>query len=222
MPLRKMIKLLKSKGAKDGKAKGKKSLSAEAKDDKNDTDILKMAREINLSSREMSSKFESSNGHNHSPKEKLGQEHLKGKKRKTSGTASVPVPKHSRSLSAHTAFNISKSVAKVPSRDSGDDWHEVKEASFQSTEMDMVKIHDSKDQLPTQKIFNKNNGSDSLVSCIRKKRSISSKGDGKGYDWGHSDVSDEDDDENLEVCFSCWLILLSRIPRLMFSWLSLI
>ncbi|KAG4182792.1 hypothetical protein ERO13_A09G067800v2 [Gossypium hirsutum] len=135
MPLRKMIKLLKSKGAKDGKAKRKKSLSAEAKDAKNDTDILKMAREINLSSREMSSRFESSNGHNHSPtkKEKLGQEHQKGKKRKTSGAASVPVPKH-----------------------------------------------------------------DYLVSCFRKKRSVSSKGEGKGCDWGHSDVSDGDDDENLE------------------------
>nr|KJB34763.1 hypothetical protein B456_006G082000 [Gossypium raimondii] len=200
MPLRKMIKLLKSKGAEDGKAKRKKSLLAEAKDAKNDTDILKLAREINLSSREMSSKFESSNGHNHSPtkKEKLGQEHQKGKKRKTSGAASVQVPKHSRSLSAYTAFKISKSVTKVPSRDSGDDWHEAKDASFQSTEMDMDKIHDSKDQLRTQKTFNKNNGSDYLVSCIRKKRSISSKGEGKGYDWGHSDVSDEDDDENLE------------------------
>ncbi|MBA0829740.1 hypothetical protein Goarm_014323, partial [Gossypium armourianum] len=200
MPLRKMIKLLKSKGAEDGKAKRKKSLLAEVKDAKNDTDILKMAREINLSSREMSSKFESSNGHIHSPtkKEKLGQEHQKGKKRKTSGAASVPVPKHSRSLSAHTAFKISKSVTKVPSRDSGDDWHEAKDASFQSTEMDIDKIHDSKDQLRTQKTFNKNNGSDFLVSCIRKKRSISSKGEGKGYDWGHSDVSDEDDDENLE------------------------
>ncbi|KAG4129249.1 hypothetical protein ERO13_D09G067600v2 [Gossypium hirsutum] len=200
MPLRKMIKLLKSKGAEDGKAKRKKSLLAEAKDAKNDTDILKMAGEINLSSREMSSKFESSNGHNHSPtkKEKLGQEHQKGKKRKTSGAASVQVPKHSRSFSAYTAFKISKSVTKVPSRDSGDDWHEAKDASFQSTEMDMDKIHDSKDQLRTQKTFNKNNGSDYLVSCIRKKRSISSKGEGKGYDWGHSDVSDEDDDENLE------------------------
>ncbi|KHG12268.1 Sister chromatid cohesion PDS5 B [Gossypium arboreum] len=200
MPLRKMIKLLKSKGAKDGKAKRKKSLSAEAKDAKNDTDILKMAREINLSSREMSSRFESSNGHNHSPtkKEKLGQEHQKGKKRKTSGAASVPVPKHGRSLSAHTAFKISKSVTKVPSRDSGDDWHEVKDASFQSTEMDTDRIQDSKDQLPTQKVFNKNNGSDYLVSCFRKKRSVSSKGEGKGCDWGHSDVSDGDDDENLE------------------------
>ena len=65
MPLRKMIKRLKSKGAKDGRSKKNKSLSAEAKDAENDVDILKMVREINLDSLGMSSKFESSNGHKH-------------------------------------------------------------------------------------------------------------------------------------------------------------
>ncbi|XVF26230.1 hypothetical protein REPUB_Repub13aG0281300 [Reevesia pubescens] len=187
VPLKKMIKRLKSKGAKDGRGKKNMSLSAEAKDAEN-VDILKMVREINLDSLGMSSKFESSNGHNYFPtkKAKMEQEHQKGQKRKVSGEASVPVPKRKRSLSAHSAFKISKSVSKVPSRDSGDDWHEVKDSSFQSTEMD--------------KKLNETNESDYLVSCIRKQRSISSKGKGKGSDWGHSDDANEDeaDDENLE------------------------
>ncbi|XWS12972.1 hypothetical protein CRYUN_Cryun37aG0135600 [Craigia yunnanensis] len=202
VPLRKMIKRLKSKGAKDGRAKKNKSLSAEAKDAENDVDILKMVREINLDGLGMSSKFESSNGHKHFPskKAKLQQEHHKGKKRKVSGAASVPVPKRRRSSSAHSAFKFSRSASKVPSRDSGDDWHEVKDSSFQSTEMDIDKLHGSKDKMPTHQKWNENNESDYLVSCIRKKRSISSKGKGKGSDWGHSDEANEDeaDDENLE------------------------
>ncbi|XVF28073.1 hypothetical protein REPUB_Repub14bG0164100 [Reevesia pubescens] len=196
VPLRKMIKQLKSKGAKDGRAKKNKSLLAEAKDA---VDILKMVREINLDNLGMSSKFESSNGHKHFPtkKAKLEQEHQKGKKRKI-GAASVPVPKRRRSLSAHSAFKISRSVSKAPSRDSGDDWHEVKDSSFQSTEMDIDKLHDSKDKTPTRQNLNEKNEPDYLVSCIRKKRSISSKGKGKSFDWGHSDVANEDeaDDEN--------------------------
>ena len=218
-----MIKRLKSKGAKDGRAKKNKYLSAEANDAENDVDILKMVREINLGSLGMSSKFESSNGHKHFPtkKAKLEQEHHKGKKRKVSGAASVPVPKRRRSLSTQSAFKISRSVSKVPSRDSGDDWHEVKDSSFQSMEMDIGKLHDSKDKMPTHQKWNENNESDYLVSCIRKKRSISSKGTGKGSDWGHNDEANEDevDDENLEVFFSTWLYLLSRMHTFMFSWL---
>ncbi|XP_022716254.1 sister chromatid cohesion protein PDS5 homolog A-like isoform X2 [Durio zibethinus] len=202
MPLRKMIKRLKSKGAKGGRAKKNRSLSAEAKDTENEVDILKMVREINLDSLGMSSKFESSNGHKHFPtkKVKLEEEHQEGKKRKVSGAASVPVPKRRRTSSAHGAFKISRSASKVPSRDSGDDRHEVKDFALQSAEMDIDKLHDSKDKMPMRHKLNENNESDYLVSCIRKKRSISSKGKGKGLDWGHSDegVEDEADDENLE------------------------
>ncbi|GMI64562.1 hypothetical protein like AT5G47690 [Hibiscus trionum] len=187
VPLIKMIERLKSKGAKDDRAKRKISLSEEAENDKSEIDILKMAREINLSRPEMSSKFESSNGHKHFPtkKTKLEQDHQKGKKRKTSGA------KCSRSLSAPTTFKISRSASMAPSRDSGDDWHEVKDAPFQSTEMDMDNLHDLKDKLSTHKTLNENNESD-----ILKKRSILLKG--KGYDWSDTDVANEDDDENLE------------------------
>ncbi|XP_007026378.2 PREDICTED: sister chromatid cohesion protein PDS5 homolog A isoform X2 [Theobroma cacao] len=202
VPLRKMIKRLKSKGAKDGKAKKNKSPSAEAKDAENDVDILKMVREINLDSLVMPSKFESSNGHKHFPtkKAKLEQEHQKGKKRKITGADSVPVPKRRRSLPAHGAFKISRSASTVPSRDSGDDWHQVKDSSFQSTEMKVVELHDSKDKMPTHQKLNENTESDYLVSCIRRKRSVSSKGKGKGSDWVHSDEENEDgaDDENVE------------------------
>ncbi|XVF75159.1 hypothetical protein PTKIN_Ptkin13bG0164900 [Pterospermum kingtungense] len=195
VPLRKMIKQLRSKGSKDGRAKKNKSLSAEVKDAENDVDILKMVREINLDSLGMS-KFESSNGHKHFPtkKAKLDLEHQKGKKRKVSAAASVPVPKRKRSSTA------SRSASKVPSKDSGDDWHEVKDSLFQSTEMDIDKLLESKDKTPIRQKVNEKNESDYLVSCIRKKRSISSKRKGKDSDWGHSDEAneDEEEDENAE------------------------
>ncbi|XP_039070317.1 sister chromatid cohesion protein PDS5 homolog B-like isoform X1 [Hibiscus syriacus] len=201
VPLRKMIKQLKSKESKAGKAK-KKSPSVEAKDAENDVDILKMVREINLDSLQMSSKFESTNGHKHSytKKEKVEQEHQKGNKRKGNVAASVPVPKRKRSSSTHSASKISRSASKVPSRDSGDDWHEVKDSSFLSKEMDIVKFHNSKEKMPARKRWNENKDSNYLVPSIRKKRSFSSKVKVKGSDWSHIDDDNEDeaDDENLE------------------------
>ncbi|GMJ14118.1 hypothetical protein like AT5G47690 [Hibiscus trionum] len=200
--LRKMIKQLKSKESKAGKAKKNKSPSVEAKDAENDVDILKMVREINLDSLQMSSKFESTNGHNHSStkKEKVEQEHQKGNKRKVNVAASVPVPKRKRSSTTHSAFKISRSASKVPSRDSGDDWHEVKDSSFLSMEVDIDKFHNSKEKMHARKRWNENNESDYLVPSIRKKRSFSSKVKGKGFDWGHSDEDNEDeaDDASLE------------------------
>ncbi|KAE8724221.1 snRNA-activating protein complex subunit 3-like [Hibiscus syriacus] len=202
VPLRKMIKQLKSKESKDGKAKKKKSPSVEKKDAENDVDILKMVREINLDSLQMSSKFESTNGlqHSYTKKEKVGQEHQKGNKRKGNVAASVSVPKRKRSSSTHNAFKISRSASKVPSRDSGDDWHEAKDSSFLSKEMDIDKFHNSKEKMPARKRWNENKESNYLVPSIRKKRSFSSKVKGKGSDWDHSDDDNEDeaDDENLE------------------------
>ncbi|KAG4143844.1 hypothetical protein ERO13_D06G217750v2 [Gossypium hirsutum] len=196
VPLRKMIKQLKSKEPKGGKAKKNKSLPVEAKDAENDVDILKMVREINLDSLERSSKFESTNGHKHFPskKEKAEQEHQKGNKRKLSVAASVPVPKRKRSLPAHSAFKLSRSVSKVPS---GHDWHEVKDSSFLPMKMDIDKFYDSKDEKPTNRKRNENNELDHLVSCSRKRRSVPLKAKGKGSDSDEAD-EDEADDENLE------------------------
>ncbi|OMO76990.1 Armadillo-like helical [Corchorus capsularis] len=203
VPLRKMIKQLKSKGAKDVRAKKNKSPSGAAKDVENDVDILKMVREINLDNLGVPGKFESSNGHKHSPakKTKLEQEHQKAKKRKMSAAVSSPVPKRRRSSSAHSGFKISISASKAASRDSGDDWHQVKDSSFQSTEMDIDELNDSNDKIPGHQLLNENTEVDYLVSSIRKKRSTSSKGKGKGYDLSHSDVANEDeaDGENPET-----------------------
>lgn len=198
-----MIKQLKSKESKTGKAKKNKSLPVEAKDAENDVDILKMVREINLDSLE-SSKFESTNGHKHFPtkKEKAEQEHQKGNKRKFSVAASVPVPKRKRSLLAHSAFKLSRRVSKVPS---GHDWHEVKDSSFLSMKVDIDKFYGSKDKKPTNQKGNENNELDHLVPCSRKRRSISLKGKGKGSDSDEAD-EDEADDENLEVCFFFFLL----------------
>ncbi|PPD78128.1 hypothetical protein GOBAR_DD24929 [Gossypium barbadense] len=174
VPLRKMIKQLKSKEPKGGKAKKNKSLPVEAKDAENDVDILKMVREINLDSLERSSKFESTNGHKHFPikKEKAEQEHQKGNKRKLSVAASVPVPKRKRSLPAHSAFKLSRSVSKVPS---GHDWHEVKDSSFLPMKMDIDKFYDSKDEKPTNRKRNENNELDHLKLDTPKSTAGSSK-----------------------------------------------
>ncbi|KAA3478562.1 Sister chromatid cohesion PDS5 B [Gossypium australe] len=162
VPLRKMIKQLKSKEPKAGKAKKIKSLPVEAKDAENDVDILKMVREINLDSLERST--------------------------------SVPVPKRKRSLPAHSAFKLSRSVSKVPS---GHDWHEVKDSSFLPMKMEIDKFYDSKDKKPTNQKRNENNELDHLVPCSRKRRSVPLKGKGKGSDSDEAH-EDEADDENLE------------------------
>lgn len=184
MPLGKMIQRLKSQGTKAGKAKKKKSSPAEVKDTENDVDILKMVREINFDNLGVSNKFESSNGHKHSPskKTKLEPENHESKKRKATDGTSVPVPKRRRSVSAYSGFRSPKSTSKGPLRASRGD---AGVSSFQSLDMDDY-ISDSEVKISTQKRKVKSTGSRSQGN-----RNSSSKRKGRDSDLDHDDEVNE-------------------------------
>ncbi|KAG6695602.1 hypothetical protein I3843_09G106700 [Carya illinoinensis] len=192
LPLGKMIKRIKSQGTKAKKVKKNKSSPAEAKNAENDVDILKMVREINYDNLGMSSKFESSNGHEYSPgkKTKTDLKHEKGKKRKASDTTSIKVPKRPRSSSAHGGFRSPASTSKTPLRDSGDASHKAEIYSFQSIETDPDISPDTKGKISSLKKMAKGTESD-LVSSIRKKLSFSAKLKGKFPDRDHDDELNE-------------------------------
>lgn len=204
VPLGKMIKRFKSQGTKAKKLKKNKSLPDEAKNAENDVDILKMVRDINFDSLGMSSKFESSNGHEYFPskKTKMDLKHEKGKKRKSSDATSLTVPKRPRSSSAHSAFRSPASTSKASLRDSGDDFHKGKMSSFESIETDPDIASDTKGKLSMQKKRVEGAGSDLLVSCIRKNMNFSVKHKGKFSDRVHNDEGNEvgePNDHDMEV-----------------------
>ncbi|TXG69783.1 hypothetical protein EZV62_004718 [Acer yangbiense] len=203
VPLGKMIQRLKSQGTKAGKAKKKKSLPAEVKNAENDVDILKMVRDINLDNLGSSNKFESSNGHKHSPSKntKLDSEHQESKKRKSSDETPISVPKRRRSSSAYSGFRSPKSASKAASRVSKDDAPQARVSTSESAEMD-EDIHDSEGKTSVQKRKAKNTKSDLLVSSFGKNRTFSSKRKGKGSDSDQHDEENEvgeADDDDLET-----------------------
>ncbi|RID60363.1 hypothetical protein BRARA_F03523 [Brassica rapa] len=110
LPLGKIVERLRAQSR-----KGKKNKSVPAEDDENgkkeDVDVLKMVREINLDHLKLD-KFESSNGHTHSPVEKADTSHSDQKANKRSAgnaTSVVSVPKRRRSSSGHSPFKFSSS-----------------------------------------------------------------------------------------------------------------
>nr|VDD38116.1 unnamed protein product [Brassica oleracea] len=108
LPLGKILERLRAQSR-----KGKKNKSVPAEDDENgkkeDVDVLKMVREINLDHLKLD-KFESSNGHTHSPVERADTSHSDQKANKRSAgnaTSVVSVPKRRRSSSGHSPFKFS-------------------------------------------------------------------------------------------------------------------
>ncbi|XP_044461448.1 sister chromatid cohesion protein PDS5 homolog A isoform X2 [Mangifera indica] len=200
VPLGKMIQRLKSQGSKAGKAKKKKSSLAEVNSAENDIDILKMVREINLDNLQSSNKFESSNGHKHSPSEKtkLDLDNQESEKRKATDAASISVPKRRRSSSVYSGIKSPKSASKGSLRVSGDD---SLEASFPFIKMDTdFPYSEARKSVEKKKV--KNTKSDWLASGFQRKRSFSSKRKGKGSDTNHDDeaneVGESDDDEDVK------------------------
>uniref|UniRef100_A0A5B7AN91 Sister chromatid cohesion protein PDS5 B n=2 Tax=Davidia involucrata TaxID=16924 RepID=A0A5B7AN91_DAVIN len=189
VPLGKMIKRLKAKGTKARKVVKDESLPAGTKDE-NDVDILKMVREINLDNLGISSKFESSNGHEHVPrKTKIDQKHEKRKRQVACESTNVPVPKRRRSLSGQAAYKSSlpRSTSKGSMRSSTDKLPEAGVSSFESTEMDEERPIGSEDKMSLQENLAEPAESDLLVSCFRKDSSFSSKHKGKSSDKGDND-----------------------------------
>ncbi|KAJ7946454.1 sister chromatid cohesion protein PDS5-like A-A-like [Quillaja saponaria] len=126
LPLKNMIKRIKSQGTKRKKVKRNKSVLAESKKAENDVDILKMVREINLNNLGMSLKFEANNGHEHFPRKdtKMDPVDASIRKRKAGEETHVPVPKRRRSSPAHKILRFSSSTSKAPKSVSGDDSHQ--------------------------------------------------------------------------------------------------
>ncbi|KAL5574829.1 hypothetical protein UlMin_016528 [Ulmus minor] len=163
MPLGKMIKHLKSQGTKGKKVKKEKSSSAEAGNAGNDVDILGMVRDINVDNLGKSNKFQSTNGHEHSPskKSRTDLKRQKGEKRKAIDATPVPVPKRKRSLSGQSASKGRSSSSKASTNN----------------------VNERKSVM--------NSRSDLLASCFQKNISSSSKLKGKGLDQSRKDEPNE-------------------------------
>ncbi|XP_077237607.1 sister chromatid cohesion protein PDS5 homolog A-like isoform X2 [Tasmannia lanceolata] len=187
VPLRKMMKCLKSQGTKNKKAVRRHILSAERSNPENDVDILAMVREINIDNLERSTDMKTSksaNDHEYFVSGDASDQNInkkvpvsrKSKKRKTSFAISSPVPKRKRQpfaqdvLVSPNSRNTSKDWGKA-SRTSS---HNFIIPSLQSLEMEsgvkssmeggMVK--------PTE--------SDLLVSSLPAIKSFSSRRKEKG------------------------------------------
>lgn len=107
MPLGKLIKRIKSEKNKSKTAVKNNSSSAELK---NDDDILKVVREINMDNQGFPTKTEPSNGHdNNLISEKRNGEENQGKKRKCGDAKATVIPKRRRSLSARNPSVYSSS-----------------------------------------------------------------------------------------------------------------
>ncbi|XP_071922284.1 sister chromatid cohesion protein PDS5 homolog A-like isoform X1 [Coffea arabica] len=175
MPLGKIIKRLKAKGAKARREVKNESAQSVQKNE-NDLDILKMVREINSDNLGDSSKFGSSNGHEYVLKEMKADRKLQKRKTMLDESKNVPVPKRRRSSSSL----VHKSPAKNTSKEELP-YSEVMDEGFKTG---------SEERSSRQKM-NEPEESDLLVSCIQKDSnpSFPSKHKGKrsfrGHDKGH-------------------------------------
>ncbi|KAI9123829.1 hypothetical protein K1719_005129 [Acacia pycnantha] len=115
VPLGKIVKHIKSQGTKRKKVKKNKPVPDEKKKAENDVDILKMVRQINLDNLGMSTKFESSNGHEDPLSKKMQKDsaHAVSKKRKSGEETPVQVPKRRRSSFASGSLRSSSGISKA-------------------------------------------------------------------------------------------------------------
>ncbi|KAK6932870.1 hypothetical protein RJ641_002494 [Dillenia turbinata] len=176
VPLGKIIKHLKSKGSKVKSTTKKKPLSSEKE---GNFDILEMVREINLDNRDVSNKFESSNGHNAEAKyDKKGK---KRKRQSASQTMSAPVPKRRRSSFKNS---LPRSSSKSSVKASDNNIHKTEVSFSQANESDEEEQTGSKDRVLSKKSAVASKESDLLLSSFRNKTNSLSKHKVKGSDQG--------------------------------------
>ncbi|CAH8388720.1 unnamed protein product [Eruca vesicaria subsp. sativa] len=123
IPLGKIVERLRAQRTKSREGEKNKSVPAEDENGKSDVDVLKMVREINLDHLRMVDKFESSNGHTHSPGKRTNSGEMDQKANKRSAgdaTSIVSVPKRRRSSFGHSPFKFSNSGSKKELHDEGD------------------------------------------------------------------------------------------------------
>ncbi|XP_027920522.1 sister chromatid cohesion protein PDS5 homolog A-like isoform X2 [Vigna unguiculata] len=184
MPLRKMLKHIKSKGTSGKKGKRNKSVPAETKKAESDFDTVNMARQINGDNLGTSSNVEASNGHGHSLSKKALKDldSAAGKKRQAKETTPVPVPKRRRSSSTHGKLTLSTSISKTSRRVSG-------EESPQPKLLLDEEVNPDADGKAIQKKMVKGSEKDLLLSSLKQKVNVSD-----GY---HNDELNKPDEHDM-------------------------
>lgn len=169
---------------------------------KNDIDILKMVREMDLDNAGNLEKAEPS-AHEYVGKKSDIQKHKKSK-RKTSESANVPIPKRQRSSSAqaHNIASPSRAVTKGVSRPLANSFSQQGNLASESIEMDDKLQNDSEEE-SSQENTNEAAESDLLASSVRKRSAVSSKLKGRGSSNDRNGVHKvkENSDYDLEVSF---------------------
>lgn len=169
---------------------------------KNDIDILKMVREMDLDNAGNLDKVEPS-GNEYVRKKSDIQKHKKSK-RKTSESANVPIPKRQRSSSAqaHNIASPSRAVTKGVSRPLADSFSQEGKLASESIEMD-DKLQNDSEENSSQENTNKAAESDLLASSVWKRSAFSSKLKGRGSSNDRNGVHkvEATSDHDLEVSF---------------------
>ncbi|CAG7894949.1 unnamed protein product [Brassica rapa] len=165
IPLGKIVERLRAQRTKSREGEKNKSVPAEDESGKTDVDVLKMVREINLDHLRTVDKFESSNGHTHSPgkRSNTGETDQKATKRSAGdGTSVVSVPKRRRSSSGHSPFKFSNSGSKK-------ELHEERDMDSNDENSNREKRLSSRTK---KKIFSENHSEDG--NCSDRSRSAES------------------------------------------------
>ncbi|KAL8099999.1 hypothetical protein AgCh_032310 [Apium graveolens] len=198
VPLGKMIKRLRAKGMKARKMMKDERSPLKLKS-KNDIDILKMVREMDLDNAGNLDKVEPS-GHEYVGKKSDIQKHKKSK-RKTSESANVTIPKRQRSSStqAHNIASPSRAVTKGVSRPLADSFSQERKLSSESIEMD-DKLQNGSEDKSSQENTNEAAESDLLASSVWKRSTSSSKLKGRSSTNDRNGVHkvEESSDHDLE------------------------
>jgi len=194
MPLRKMLKHIKSKGTSGKKGKRNKSVPAETKKAESDFDTVNMARQINGDNLGTSSNVEASNGHGHSLSKKALKDldSAAGKKRQAKETTPVPVPKRRRSSSTHGKLTLSTSISKTSRRVSG-------EESPQPKLLLDEEVNPDADGKAIQKKMVKGSEKDLLLSSLKQKVNV--------FDGYHNDELNKPDEHDMMVQSYCQVYL---------------
>ncbi|CAF2142794.1 BnaA02g25640D [Brassica napus] len=170
IPLGKILERLRAQRTKSREGEKNKSVLAEDESGKTDVDVLKMVREINLDHLRTVDKFESSNGHTHSPgkRSNTGETDQKATKRSAGdGTSVVSVPKRRRSSSGHSPFKFSNSGSKK-------ELHEERDMDSNDENSNREKRLSSRTK---KKIFSENHSEDGNCSDRRKQSRSAESGD---------------------------------------------
>ncbi|KAI8001944.1 Protein C2-DOMAIN ABA-RELATED 11 [Camellia lanceoleosa] len=157
-----------------------KMIKAYGTKNEDDVDILKMVREINLDNLGISSKFESSNGHENGhedvPKKmKIDQKQQKRKKSLASETTNVPIPNAGDLLLRGSKWT---SIHNLP---------EEERSSFESPERDEELHGGSEDKMSLQENVVEPAESHLSVTCFPKNMNSLSKHKSKSSDKDHTD-----------------------------------